>query len=74
MSNPLVKRSNHAPHMVVPRRIDVIRDDATVDTMLRLQFDDDVLLVPIGPKLVATLIQGLQRAQLMVLEAPTTKQ
>ena len=57
--------------LLVPRRIDVVKDEKTVDTILRMEVDNDLIMVPIGPKLVATLIEGLQRAQQIVTETPT---
>jgi hypothetical protein len=57
--------------LLVPRRIDVVKDEKTVDTILRMEVDNDLIMVPIGPKLVATLIEGLQRAQQVVTETPT---
>ena len=49
--------------VLVPRRVDVIKDGKSADTILRMEVDSDLVLVPIGPKLVAALIEGLQRAQ-----------
>lgn len=57
--------------LLVPRRIDVLKDEKTVDTILRMEVDNDLIMVPIGPKLVSTLIEGLLRAQQVVTKMPT---
>jgi hypothetical protein len=50
--------------LLVPRRIDVLKVDETSQVFFRLEVDDFVTYtVPIGPRLVAALIEGLQRAQ-----------
>ena len=54
--------------VLVPRRVDVVKDGKTTDTILRMEVDNDLVLVPIGPKLTATLIEGLQRAQQIATE------
>lgn len=60
--------------VLVPRRVDVIKNEKSTDTMLRMEVDNDLILVPIGPKLVATLIEGLQRAQQAVAELQSDSQ
>lgn len=61
--------------MLVPRRIDVIKDHQTPDTFLRMEIDSaTTFVVPIGPKLVSALIQGLERSQRVVLPSTAVKQ
>lgn len=61
-------------HLMIPRRIDVIKNHQTPDTFLRMEVDDaTTYMVPIGPKLVAALIKGLERSQRMVAP-PSLKQ
>lgn len=61
--------------MLVPRRIDVIKDHRTPDTFLRMEIDSTTtFIVPIGPKLVSALIQGLERTQRVVTPSTSAKQ
>lgn len=60
--------------MLVPRRIDVLKDDSNPDTYLRMEVDDTTTyVVPIGPSLVATLIEALERTK-RVLPRPSILQ
>lgn len=49
--------------LLVPRRIDVFKDDKTPDIFLRMEVNDALtVVVPIGPRLAAGLIEGIDRA------------
>ncbi|MBR0752733.1 hypothetical protein JQ604_11105 [Bradyrhizobium jicamae] len=49
--------------LLVPRRIDVFKDDKTPDIFLKMEVNDTLtVVVPIGPRLAAGLIEGIDRA------------
>lgn len=48
--------------VLVPRRIDVLRREPAGEVILRMEVDNDVVMVPVGPNLAKTLIEGLTRA------------
>jgi hypothetical protein len=57
---------------LVPRRIDVIKDDRSPDSFFRMEIDDaNVVVVPIGPRLVSALIEALERTQRAAQATPT---
>ncbi|SFI09305.1 hypothetical protein SAMN05216525_10465 [Bradyrhizobium sp. Gha] len=49
---------------MIPRRISVIKDHRSPDTFLHMEIDDSTTyIVPVGPRLLSTLIDGLDRAR-----------
>lgn len=52
---------------MVPRRITVIKDHRSPDTFLQMEINDATsYIVPIGPQLLSTLIDGLDRARRVI--------
>ncbi|MCK1368330.1 hypothetical protein [Bradyrhizobium sp. 62] len=57
---------------VVPRRITVVKDHRSPDTFLQMEINETTTFnMPIGPRMLSTLIDGLDRARRVIPPLPT---